>query len=158
MESKIILNYTPSCSDLSVYDGFYVNSLEHNLSLFIGKELFFDVRSLSANDIISASTQLSGQNATFIVDSIMQVAFIKSVNPSANISFYYEKYSPNVLPFLITNGFEVTFNYPTLAPERVNEMHSAGIKVNAVFLSKKDEVGVLKYYNVDYITVNDSLK
>ena len=158
MESTLILKYERDCNDFSAYQGFYFNDESIKFDAFMGKTLFIDVRDFSAEKILEISLKLIPYSAYFITNSMMQVAFIKSVNPSAKISFYYEKFTPDIIPFITANGFDVSFNYLTLAPERVLAIHNAGAKVNALTLTRSDEVGVLKYYNVDYITVIKNLK
>ena len=158
METKILLKYERSCEDMSAYHGFYFDDESVNYDAFIGKEIFIDVRTFSTEKVLEISNSLSGLDVTFITDSVMQVAFIKSANSNARISFYYEKFSDDVIPFILANGFDVTFNYQTLAPERVLALHNAGKKVTAMLLTRQDEVGVLKYYNVDYIVVTKDIK
>lgn len=158
METKLIVKYERGCEDMSAYQGFYFDDESVNFDAFIGKELFIDVRNFSSQKVLEIASTLTFPEVYFVTNSMMQVAFIKSVNPSAKISFYYEKFTPEVIPFITANGFDVTFNYLTLAPERVLLVHNAGKKVNAMLLTRSDEVGVLKYYNVDYITAIKDLK
>jgi hypothetical protein len=158
MESIIVLKYERGCDDMSAHQGFYFNDESVNFDAFVGKTVFIDVRDFSSEKVLELSKNLVHLNAHYITDNMMQVAFIKSLNPNATISFYYEKYTPDIIPFVTANGFDVTFNYQTLAPERVLALHNAGVKVNAMLLTHNDEVGVLKYYNVDYITVTSNLK
>jgi hypothetical protein len=48
--------------------------------------------------------------------------------------------------------------YTALAPERIQKFQNAGVKVNGYILTREDEVGVLKFWNCDFITIDKNIK
>ena len=55
METKILLKYERSCEDMSAYHGFYFDNESVNYDAFIGKEIFIDVRTFSAEKVLEIS-------------------------------------------------------------------------------------------------------
>ena len=162
MESKILLKIT-TLNDIESfkgeYNGVYVNFTD--LQAINGKdfqELFVDLTSADLNQTLTVSNGLTDKNATFVVDDISKAVLIKSFNKTAKISYRLNGFNKEILPFLTVNGLNVTITYTTLAPERVDAFHQAGVKVNGVFVKRLDELGVLKYYNTDYITILPEIK
>ncbi len=160
MDTKVLLKI--SCqSDFNKYNGsydgvYFINPLNYYCNVE-DKEVFFDVRSLTPIDALEFS-KTAPFNSTFVVDSVMKATFIKSVNSSCKISFYFEAYDQTLIDFISVNNFDVTIKYTTLAPERVNKIHGVASKVNSVFVSRFDELGVLKFYNADYVTITPDIK
>ena len=122
------------------------------------KELFLDITNVDLNQTLTATQSLLGRQVTFVVDDISKAVLVKSFNKTAKISYRLNTFNKDLLPFLTVNGFDVSITYTTLAPERVDIFHQAGIKVNGVFVKRYDELGVLKYYNTDYITILPEIK
>lgn len=160
MNSKILLKVSNS-DDFDIYNGEYDGVYFSNPNLFIceatNKEVFIDLLNLSPADGLEIA-KTAPCNATFIVDDVIKAVFIKSVNPNAKISYYLESYNEKILPIISANGFDVTVKYTALAPERIEKFHSLGAKVNGATLSRLDEVGVLKFWNTDYITIIPDIK
>ena len=160
MQSKILLKIS-SADDYKTYggefDGVYFSSPLTYLEQVENKEVFIDLTSLSPNDGFEVSKQ-APKNATFVVDDVIKAVFIKSVNPNAKISYYLDGYSQSLLPIIKANGFDVTIKYTALAPERIKVLQDMGAKVNGATLSRLDEVGVLKFWNTDYITIIPTIK
>lgn len=162
MESKILLKIT-TLNDIESfkgeYNGVYVNFTD--LQAINGKdfqELFVDLTNADLNQMLTVSTGLTDKNTTFVVDDVSKAVLIKSFNKTAKISYRLNGFNKEILPFLTVNGLNATITYTTLAPERVDAFHQAGVKVNGVFVKRLDELGVLKYYNTDYITILPEIK
>ena len=160
MSSKVLLKVS-SKDDFNKYSGDYDGVYFSMPNLFIcqthNKEVFIDLISLSPTDGLEISKK-APINSTFIVDDVIKAVFIKSVNPSAKISYYLDRYDEGLLPLISANGFDVTVKYTALAPERIEKLRSLGAKVNGATLSRLDEVGVLKFWNIDYITIIPDIK
>ena len=160
MSSKILLKVSNS-DDFNIYNGEYDGVYFSSPNLFIcevvDKEIFIDLTSLSPTDGLEVAKS-APQNSTFVVDDIIKAVFIKSVNPNAKISYYLDSYNESTLPIILANGFDVSIKYTALAPERIEKFHSAKAKVNGLTLSRLDEVGVLKFWNTDYITIIPNIK
>ena len=160
MDCKILLKVSTE-NDFNLYlgnyDGILFSSPKTYIRNDVDKEVFIDLCSLSPNDGFEVC-KLAPLNSTFIVDDIVKAVFIKSVNPSAKISYYLDGYKEELLPFIKANGFDVTVKYTALAPERIEKFHQIGAKVNGATRSRLDEVGVLKFWNTDYITIIPQIK
>ena len=160
MNSKILLKVSNS-DDFNIYkgdyDGVYFSSPNLFICDMVDKEIFIDLISLSPTDGLEVAKS-APQNSTFVVDDIIKAVFIKSVNPNAKISYYLDSYNESTLPIILANGFDVSIKYTALAPERIEKFHSAKAKVNGLTLSRLDEVGVLKFWNTDYITIIPNIK
>lgn len=161
MNSKLIL-CANDISDLNFINDYYGVYVENGNSfplesLPCTKPLFINVCALTPNKIIEIARFFLDKNVTFTVKDITQAVFIKSVNQTAKISLYVESFSINDIPFITANGFSVTCKYTTLAPERINAYHQAGATVLGAVLTRKDEVGVLEFWNTDYIAVKHPL-
>ncbi len=160
MDSKILLKISNE-KDFSLYggefDGVYFSSPQTYLTEVSKKEVFIDLRTLSPTEGLEVSKRVPF-NSTFVVDDIIKAVFIKSVNPSAKISYYLDGFREELLPLIKANGFNVTIKYTALAPERIEKFHQLGVKVNGETLSRLDEVGVLRFYNTDYITIIPQIK
>jgi hypothetical protein len=139
------------------YDGVYFSNPKEYISSHDNGETFIDLCALSPSDGLEVSRQ-APKNSTFVVDDVMKAIFIKSINPTAKISYYLDGYNENLIPIIKANGFDVTVKYTALAPERIDKFHDVGAKVNGKELSRLDEVGVLKYWQVDYITIIPQIK
>lgn len=161
METKILLNVNDA-NDYHLYKGEYQGVYFSNPTSFctapVDKEVFYDVRSLTDNEALEFAKSLTTKNPTFVVDNVMKAIFIKAVKDDSKISFYTDKYDASLLEFISVNKFDLTIKYTLLAPERVNLIHKLNVKINGVFLSRLDEVDVLKYYLTDYVTVNSNIK
>lgn len=161
MNTKILLK-VDSKKDFFDYkgdfDGVYFNSPNNYFELLEDKELFIDVTNLSTQETIEVCKKINGARVSFVVDSVMKAVFIKSIIETAKISYYLDGYDREILPFISANRFDVTIKYTALAPERVEELHRHNAKINCVFLSRLDEVDVLKYYLADYVTVVKDVK
>lgn len=162
MDSKILLKVTTTTDFENFkgeYNGVYVNFAD--LEVIKDKdfnELFVDITTADLNETLKIANSLIGKNATFVVNDISKAVLVKSFNKTAKISYQLNGFNKDILPFLTVNGFDVSITYTTLAPERVDLFHQAGIKVNGSFVKRYDEVGVLKYYNTDYITITPDIK
>ncbi len=160
MSSKILLKVSNK-EDFDKYNGDYDGVYFSAPNLFIcevdDKEVFIDLINLSPTDGLEISKK-APIGSTFIVDDVIKAVFIKSVNSIAKVSYYLDKYDEGLLPLISANGFDVTVKYTALAPERIEKFHSVGAKVNGATLSRLDEVGVLKFWNTDYITIIPDIK
>ena len=159
METKLLL-YVNSESDFSLladYDGAFIDFNGLPDFELDGKELFINAVNLSPSECFAIALK-APKNSVFVCEDTMKAAFIKSACQTAKISFYTENYNPNLIPFLEANGFDVTIKYTALAPERIAAFQSANAKVNGTLVKRLDEVGVLKYWNTDYVTVTKDAK
>ena len=139
------------------YDGVYFSSPNLFICEVVDKEIFIDLTSLSPAEGLEVAKS-APSNSTFIVDDVIKAVFIKSVNANAKISYYLDSYNESLLPIILTNGFDVSVKYTARAPERIKKFHSVNAKVNGLTLSRLDEVGVLKFWNTDYITIIPDIK
>lgn len=163
--SKILVNIE-TLNDLNEYkgefDGVYVKltpqtPVDDILTLIDGgKQVFFDFCSLSPSHCLGFAKNLE-KDVTFVVDDFQKAIFIKTVRKDADIHIFYDGYDEMLVPFLSCNKFNLTVKYTALAPERIAKLSDAGVAVNGYILSREDEVGILKYWNCDYITVSKSL-
>lgn len=154
MDTKLLL-YINNENDFSLiekYDGAYVELKSLPPVDLKGKELFISAVNLTPAECYALALT-APKNSTFVCDDAMKAAFIKSALPSAKISFYTEKFDSNLIPYIVANGFDITVKYTALAPERILAFQSVNAKVNGAIVKRLDEVGVLKYWNVDYVTV-----
>ena len=160
MSSKILLKVS-SKDDFNRYTGEYDGVYFASPNLFIcetpQKEVFLDLLNLSPAEGLEIAKS-APLNSTFIVDDVIKAVFIKSVNPNAKISYYLDSYNEGILPIILANGFDVSVKYTALAPERIEKFKSVNAKVNGLTLSRLDEVGVLKFWNTDYITIIPDIK
>jgi hypothetical protein len=163
MSSKVLF-YLENASDLNAltkdYQGVYFKTrddidIERILNLSSDYELFFDTLNLDLNECFMLASKLLSVNATFVCDDIQKCIFIKSVNPNFKISFYQDGYNEDFILLAKANGWDITIKYTALAPERIKKFHDEDIKVNGFLLTRLDEVGILKYWNADYITANN---
>ncbi len=164
--SKILVNIK-NLNELKTfngeYDGVYIKfpseiPFEDILAFFDReKQVFIDLTNLSASNCLKFVSSLD-KPAVYVVDDIQKAIFIKTVNAQANINLYYDGYDDVIVSFLSCNKFNLTVKYTALAPERIEKLQKAGVKVNGYVLSRLDEVGVLKFWNVDYITVTPDIK
>lgn len=141
----------------SNYDGVYFSNPKEYICPHDKGETFIDLCSLSPSEGLEVS-RLAPKNSTFVVDDVMKAIFIKSVNPNAKISYYLDGYNETLIPIIKANGFDVSVKYTALAPERIDKFHDFGAKVNSKTLSRLDEVGVLKFWKVDFITIIPQIK
>lgn len=158
--SKILLKVSSELDFESYkgeFDGVYFSSPKTYISSHNKCETFIDLCGLSPSEGLEVAN-LAPENSTFVVDDVMKAIFIKSVNPTAKISYCLDGYSENLIPIIKANGFDVTIKYTALAPERIQKFHDFGAKVNGETLSRLDEVGVLKFWKVDYITIIPQIK
>lgn len=164
--SKILVN-VENLNDLNSYngeyDGVYVKlnpsvPVDDILTLVSeGKQVFFDFSSLPANHCLGFAKNLK-EDVTFVVDDFQKAIFIKTVRENASIYIFYDGYDEMLVPFLSCNKFNITVKYTALAPERIKKFQDAGVLVNGYILTREDEVGILKFWNVDYITVDKNIK
>lgn len=164
--SKILVNID-NLNDLNGvsvdFDGVYVKlnpevAVDDILTLVdMGKQVFFDFSSLSATHCLGFAKNLE-KEVTFVVDDFQKAIFIKTARPNANIHIYYDGYDEMLVPFLSCNHFGITIKYTALAPERIEKFKSAGVTVNGYILKRFDEMGVLQFWNCDYITVTKDTK
>ncbi len=164
--SKILVDIK-NLSDLETfngeYDGIYVKfptdiPLEDILAFFDRKkQVFIDLTNLSASNCLRLVSSID-KPLIYVVDDIQKAIFIKTANAQANINLYYDGYDDVIVPFLSCNKFNLTVKYTALAPERIEKLQKAGVVVNGYVVSRHDEVGVLKFWNVDYITVTPDIK
>ena len=141
----------------SNYDGVYFSNPKEYICSHDKGETFIELCSLSPSEGLEVS-RLAPKNSTFVVDDVMKAIFIKSVNPNAKISYYLDGYNETLIPIIEANGFDVSVKYTALAPERIDKFHDFGAKVNGKTLSRLDEVGVLKFWKVDFITIIPQIK
>ena len=141
----------------SNYDGVYFSNPKEYICSHDKGETFIDLCNLSPSEGLEVS-RLAPKNSTFVVDDVMKAIFIKSVNPNAKISYYLDGYNETLIPIIEANGFDVSVKYTALAPERIDKFHDFGAKVNGKTLSRLDEVGVLKFWKVDFITIIPQIK
>jgi hypothetical protein len=164
--SKILVNIE-NLNDLNgfqkQFDGVYVKvtpqtPVDDILTLIDGgKQVFFDFSSLPANHCLGFAKNLE-KEVTFVVDDFQKAIFIKSVRANADIHIFYDGFDEMLVPFLSVNKFSVTMKYTALAPERIQKFQNAGVLVNGYILTREDEVGVLKFWNCDYITIDKNIK
>lgn len=163
MESKILLCASNSAQIENFkgeFDGVY---LIYSGDLTViqnteNKELFVDITNVDLNATLTLIQSLKDKCPTFVIDDISKAVLIKSFLKDAKISYRLNTFNKDLLPFLSVNGFDVTITYTTLAPERVELFHKAGAKINGVFVKRFDELGVLKFYKTDYITILPEIK
>ncbi len=164
--SKILVNIE-NLDDLKDfnkdYDGVYVKltpavPVDDILTLVdSGKQVFFDFSSLPANHCLGFAKNLD-KKITFVVDDFQKAIFIKSVRSDADIHVFYDGYDDMLVLFLSCNHFGITIKYTALAPERIEKFNSAGVTVNGYIVSREDELGVLKFWNCPFITVDKNIK
>ncbi len=164
--SKILVNID-NLNDLNGvsvdFDGVYVKlspevAVDDILTLVDGgKQVFFDFSSLTATHCLGFAKNLE-KEVTFVVDDFQKAIFIKTARPTANIHIYYDGYDEMLVPFLSCNKFNLTVKYTALAPERIEKLQNAGIEVNGYIVNRLDELGVLKYWNCPYITIDKNIK
>ena len=164
--SKILVNIE-SLEDIKSfkgeYDGVYVKlnpqiPVDDILTLIDdGKQVFFDFSALSATHCLGFAKNLE-KEVTFVVDDFQKAIFIKTARPNANIHIFYDGYDEMLVPFLSCNKFNLTVKYTALAPERIQKLQDAGVTVNGYIVNRLDEMGVLRYWNCDYITVSNDIK
>ncbi|MBQ3234906.1 MAG: hypothetical protein IJA97_01975 [Clostridia bacterium] len=164
--SKILVSIE-NLNDLNYYngeyDGVYVKltpevPVDDILTLIdSGKQVFFDFCALPANHCLGFAKNLE-KDVTFVVDDFQKAIFIKTVRKDADIHVFYNGYDDMLVPFLSCNKFNITIKYTALAPERIQKFNDAGIKVNAYIVNRLDEVGVLKFWNCPYITIDKNIK
>lgn len=145
------------------YDGIYIKfptdiPLDEILAFFDKKkQVFIDLTNLSASNCLRLVSSIN-KPVVYVVDDIQKAIFIKTVDDNLNINLYYDGYDDVIVPFLSCNKFNLTVKYTALAPERLQKLQSAGVKVNGYIVSRLDEVGVLKFWNTDYITITPDIK
>ncbi|MBE5743123.1 MAG: hypothetical protein E7358_00200 [Clostridiales bacterium] len=145
------------------YDGVYIKfpceiPFEDILTFFDKeKQVFIDLTNLSASNCLKLVSSIN-KPAVYVVDDIQKAIFIKTVSSDINVNLYYDGYDDVIVPFLSCNKFNLTVKYTALAPERIEKLQKAGVKVNGYVVSRLDEVGVLKFWNTDYITVTPDIK
>ena len=164
--SKILVNIE-NLNDLQSfsgeYDGVYVKlnpqvPVDDILTLVDEqKQVFFDFCSLSPNHCLGFAKNLE-KDVIFVVDDFQKAIFIKTVRKDANIHIFYDGYDEMLIPFLSCNHFNVTMKYTALAPERIEKFVNAGVDVNGYIVNRQDELGVLKFWNCPYITVDKNIK
>lgn len=163
MESKILL-CACDCAEIQnfkgEYDGIYL-IYKGDLKVIDfteNKELFVDITEIDLNATLTLIQNLKDKCPTFVIDDISKAVLVKSFLKDAKISYRLNTFNKDLLPFLSVNGFGVSITYTTLAPERVDIFHKAGAKINGVFVKRFDELGVLKFYKTDYITILPEIK
>ena len=164
--SKILVDIK-NLSELESYkgefDGIYVKlpteiPFEDILAFFDReKQVFIDLTNLSPSNCLSLVSSIK-KPAVYVVDDIQKAVFIKTADRNVNVNLYYDGYDDVIVPFLSCNKFNLTVKYTALAPERLEKLQKAGVIVNGYVLSRLDEVGVLKFWNCDYITVTPDIK
>lgn len=103
-------------------------------------------------DIISQLDYLDC--VTFISFCYQNLVYLKELYPNQSTQFLTEEYGDDLIDSLLAYNFDLDIEYDKLSEDRINELHSNGIRVNCWTCDSIEEAEQLISWGVDYITTN----
>ena len=79
---------------------------------------------------------------------------LRKIYPKHTVQFLTMKYTDEMVQSLVEHKFDLDILYTELTKERVEDLHSKGIKVNCWTCDNKEEAEKLCRWNVDFLTTN----
>ena len=116
------------------------------------KSVFTDEETRRFIDIIKDYDYLS--NVIFISFHYEDLLKVRKVLPEQNVQFLTGDNSDELISKLVADRMDIDIAYPSLTKERVDAMHSAGLKINCWTVDGKDDAERLCDWGVDFITSN----
>ena len=88
---------------------------------------------------------------SFFFDNLVN---LRKIYPKHTVQFLTMKYTDEMVQSLVEHKFDLDILYTELTKERVEDLHSKGIKVNCWTCDNKEEAEKLCRWNVDFLTTN----
>lgn len=94
------------------------------------------------------------EHTTFISFDLDNLKHLRRLLPEQKAQYLVDQDSPELLPTLLHNRLDLDIYWKALTEQRVQELHSHGIKINVWTVDAPADARRLADWGVDYITSN----
>ncbi len=94
------------------------------------------------------------ENVIFISFCFDNLVRLREFSPEQTVQFLVDDYDDGLPELLASHKFDLDIEYKALTKERIDTLHSRGIKINCWTCNDKDAGEKLCKYGIDFITSN----